>query len=188
MNNCGKAVLGIAMIFSFSGCESDFERCVKTEADIAAKRMTDELGDNLALELLRLRIFYHQEEAISIQSSRYSEVLQSDTELREALGVSSAEEAIRAFEFREWTEIMLGEGVTPQSWDDVEAYRDGMAKSFERLVLPWTEIKLTPAEVRENSDRRLKALEKAEEAYYSEVAQIASKALGLAQNICERKR
>jgi hypothetical protein len=188
MNVLRNAVLGFAAVFCLAGCASDFDKCVEAEADAAKKKMADELGDDLALQLLRLRIFHHQEEALLMRLSMYSEILQSDRVLRETLEVASVNEAVRASEFRGWTEIMVEAGVTPQSWGDVEAYREGMAESFERLVLPWTKIKLTSAEVRENSDRRLKALEQAESAYYAQIDQIAIEASRLAQEACEPKR
>lgn len=187
MNVFRNAVLSIAMIYCLTGCESDFERCVKAESDRASKRMISELGDELSLELLKLKIFHYKEEAIVIASSRFMEVLQSNEEVREALGVSSVKDAVKAFEFREWTENMEGAGVTPQSWEDIAVYREGMAKSFERHVLPWTKIRLTSAEVRENSNLRLKALEEAEEAYYAKVNRIISEASGLAREKCGRK-
>lgn len=181
------AVLSIALIYCLAGCESDFDRCVKAESDSATKKMISKLGDDLTMELLLLRIFHYQEEALLDASSKSLQHLHSDEELREALGVSSVKDAVRASEFRAWTEIMEEAGVTPQSWDDVAAYREGMADRFERHVIPWTKIKLTPAEVRENSKRRLEALEDAEEAYRAKVERIVSEASRLARETCGKK-
>jgi len=187
VNVIGNAVLSIALTYCLTGCESDFDRCVNAESDSATKKMISKLGDDLPTELLLLRIFHYQEEALLDESSRYLELLQSDEEVREALGVSSVKEAVRASEFRAWTEVMERAGVTPQSWDDVAAYREGMAERFERHVIPWTKIKLTPVEVRENSRRRLNALEEAEEAYRATVDRIVSEASRLARETCGKK-
>ena len=100
MNAFRNAVLSIALIYCLAGCESDFDRCVKAESDSATKKMISKLGDDLTMELLLLRIFHYQEEALLDESSRFLQLLHSDEELREALGVSSVKDALRASEFR----------------------------------------------------------------------------------------